>query len=279
MYSTIENKIFNWKDISQIVDEFGQDNNWLFRGQNNWSWDLKTSIERAAEDYDIDINKLENIEQGLIRKYKRHYPYYMKHQPRKDDYIEWLSIMQHYGAPTRLLDFTYSFYIALFFAINNAKIGQEIAIWCIDADWIQQKYRESATTEYSKLLEIDKERNYKEVYKYVLNNKKDGLYGVTPFYLNVRLTIQQGTFIIPLNIKKTFMENMNAIIVNYSDNKKIQKIKVNLSKTLYKQIIYNLNRMNINNAVLFNGLDGFSRNMKNIMMFENMRYSLINYFI
>jgi hypothetical protein len=34
-----------------------------------------------------------------------------------DNYFEWLAIMQHYGSPTRLLDFTESIFIATYFAV------------------------------------------------------------------------------------------------------------------------------------------------------------------
>ena len=36
-----------------------------------------------------------------------------------DDKLSSLAIMQHYGAPTRLIDFTFSPHVALFFALRN----------------------------------------------------------------------------------------------------------------------------------------------------------------
>ena len=38
-----------------------------------------------------------------------------------DNRLEWLALMQHYGAPTRLLDFTRSPYVACFFALEELK--------------------------------------------------------------------------------------------------------------------------------------------------------------
>ena len=55
--------------------------------------------------------------------------------PEPGDKLGWLAIMQHYGAPTRLLDFTYSPYVALYFALRN-RIEREsdfAEVWGLDA--------------------------------------------------------------------------------------------------------------------------------------------------
>lgn len=41
--------------------------------------------------------------------------------------------MHHHGAPTRLLDFTYSIYVATYFAAENAE--RDAAVWAIDGRW------------------------------------------------------------------------------------------------------------------------------------------------
>ena len=48
--------------------------------------------------------------------------------------LSWLAITQHYGVPTRLLDFTYSPYVALYFALRNRKDKSPYAeVWGMDA--------------------------------------------------------------------------------------------------------------------------------------------------
>jgi hypothetical protein len=47
-------------------------------------------------------------------------PHFLADTPDQDDWLEWIALMQHYGAPTRFLDWTYSLYVAVFFAVERS---------------------------------------------------------------------------------------------------------------------------------------------------------------
>src|SRR5438477_5501829 len=76
------------------------DTKWAFRGQGE-DWPLTAKIERyairpgVAEDY-------------IMREFRRRIHHYSTNAPHRDDDLEWLALMQHHGAPTRLLDWTRS---------------------------------------------------------------------------------------------------------------------------------------------------------------------------
>jgi len=61
--------------------------------------------------------------------------------PQTDYKLGWLAIMQHYGAPTRLLDFTYSPYVALYFALRNREKNESdyAEVWGIDAAALREQ--------------------------------------------------------------------------------------------------------------------------------------------
>ena len=57
--------------------------------------------------------------------------------------IHWglsVSTMQHHGAPTRLLDFTYSVYVAAYFALENAD-SDGCAVWAVNGPWTLDRAR------------------------------------------------------------------------------------------------------------------------------------------
>jgi hypothetical protein len=82
--------------------------NYLFRGHADAAWKLESSVERAANRWEHPLGALRQTESMMIREFQRQAHHYMRDLPEADQYVDWLAIMQHYGAPTRLLDFTRS---------------------------------------------------------------------------------------------------------------------------------------------------------------------------
>ena len=110
-----------------------------FRGQTSVKWMLEPGIFRFG---------LFDDEDEIRDQFQRKGPQYMTEFPPAD-YWSWYFLMQHYGAPTRLLDWTDSALIALFFALNsNPKPpidpeypdeAEDAVVWMLDPWWLNRK--------------------------------------------------------------------------------------------------------------------------------------------
>src|SRR5262249_27026937 len=108
---------------------------WVFRGLRAHH-PLATSLERCCDRESIPREQRGRVERELIREFRRSYHHYALHLPEPDAHAEWLSVMQHHGAPTRLLDFSYSIFVAAFFAVEGASIQDDCAVWAMNANWL-----------------------------------------------------------------------------------------------------------------------------------------------
>lgn len=75
----------------------------------------------------------------MIREFQRHLHHYSANVPDITLNDEWLSLMQHYGATTRFLDFTYSPYVAAYFAFEHSESNSQVAVWAIDSTWCTER--------------------------------------------------------------------------------------------------------------------------------------------
>lgn len=243
--------IKRWKELASHQKE-----GWIYRGHSDATYRLITSLERACESWGIPLSLANKTEKLLIREFKRRLYHYTGHIPSKKSYFEWLSLMQHHGAPTRLLDFTYSINVATYFAVEKAK--GDCAVWSIDARWAVEKSMEKYRDKKIKVLfkePIDEKREA-AFGKLLPNNKKELIIPINPFRLNERLTLQKGVFMCLGNVKKSFEDNLRSL-KGYETKVKKLIIPKKLRKTAIKQL-YNIP---VTRATLFPGLDGFAQSL------------------
>lgn len=230
----------------------------LYRGQANADWELVTSLERTCHSMDGSLEYAMTREQRLNFLFKRRYHNFTTNIPDFDDELRWLAIMQHHGAPTRLLDCSYSILVAAYFAVE--KTSTDAAVWQIDNNWLRHnavKYLEKKGVRESSLnvtmQRVSKDESKKRFCNIYMSNKYRFVRSLSPYFRDRRLTAQQGTFLCSGDVSVSFMDNLTNICGNSDGIKKYV-----IPKTLHKEILYNLYASNISRATLFPGLDGFA---------------------
>ena len=105
-----EVRVRSWDRLRDVI-EHSQYQSWAFRGQANAEWPLYSSISRYLQSYKVHPDAWAEQESRILRIFKRKAHLLLTHLPDEDDSFQWLGLMQHHGAPTRLLDFTWSPYV------------------------------------------------------------------------------------------------------------------------------------------------------------------------
>jgi hypothetical protein len=104
--------------------------NWAFRGHARAEWGLVPTITRELLNRHVNRKYWLKQEHRILWVFQRKVVHYLNDPPQIGDTFRWLGLMQHSGAPTRLLDFTWSAYVAAFFALETAT--GDAAVWALN---------------------------------------------------------------------------------------------------------------------------------------------------
>ncbi len=226
---------------------------WAFRGQSDVAWPLQSTLARRFATAKIDPRAFTEQESRILRIFQRKAHLFIDKVPDEEDSFRWLAMMQHHGAPTRLLDFTWSPYVAAFFALENAT--EQAAVWAINVrELFGQRVSLGRGRGRSFPPGMREKGNYE---KFFLPNRFFFLAPGEPNVMNQRLIAQSGTFIVP----STLGEPVEDIVKRYKNWQNVLvKFKLPTVK-LRERAMYELYNMNITQYTLFPGLDGLARSM------------------
>jgi hypothetical protein len=139
----IEKTVKNWAELNEILFDGTWDPNirrhrstYAYRGVSVAGYPLTNGLMRLGPSY-------KNMEKNLIKQCKK---YAKRHVVEQDTEWHWLSVAQHHGLPTRLLDWTYSPLIALHFAtVELDKYEDDGAVWKVNYSQVHNLLQEQQT--------------------------------------------------------------------------------------------------------------------------------------
>ncbi len=224
---------------------------YLYRGMPNVNFHLETSLARNCKELGGDLEK------SILRNFTK---YASIEDPGMVNSV-WrqLIIGQHHGLPTRLLDWTYSPLSALHFATSGESFSQmqenDCVVWAIDIEEINgllpENYKAQLQKESSYLFTVemlDQEAGCLE--KYDCDMKMDAMVLIEPPSIDQRIINQYSYFsITPKGIES---------IEEFLESKTERTIKYIIDKSLKWRIRDMLDQLNVNERIIFPGLDGLS---------------------
>jgi len=156
---TIKMKILDrpWKNVSELI---GQISNYFvthhpynprkkeiwFRGQSDSEYKLLPTAFRE-KDKEGSIPRYD--EAGALADFQAHYP---ENRQEYTSIIEWLTLMQHYGLPTRLLDWSRSIFVALYYAVQDH--DKDGALYALDPSFFGRDSHIHPDSVYQKLISL-----------------------------------------------------------------------------------------------------------------------------
>lgn len=241
--------------------------NYLYRGIPNVDFRLVTSLQRNC-----GIKK-DDIESSILRNFTK---YAAIEDPILNSSV-WrqLIIGQHHGLPTRLLDWTYSVLVALHFATSGEELGSmdrhDCALWKIDILEMNRRlplrYQNILKSKNAFLMTVDmmdeltrNERNEQEALKrYDEDMEGRAMVLLEPPSLDQRIISQYSYFSVIPSVIEHGGDDLG--IEEFLDDTN-NTVKYIIDAGLKWRIRDMLDQMNINERIVYPGLDGLTMWLK-----------------
>ena len=250
----LEIVIQNWDDLQRAVFDDVWDEkimryraNRIYRGAADKDWRLVPSLNRVCA-HDL------SLEQAVIRSFRK---YGYTDLAQYTGFWQLLPVAQHYGLPTRLLDWSYSPLVAAHFATEDTDAyDRDGAIWCIDATEVKhrlpkrlRKRLEEANCNIFSLGLLEEEvRDFAEMQ--ALSPEPYALF-FEPASMLDRIANQYALF--------SVVSDPGVLLSDILEQQEIDYYKIIIPREVKLEIRDKLDYINISERMLYPGLDGICR--------------------
>ena len=222
----------------------------IYRGMNDAQKSLKTSLARLGGPY-------AKLERHLLRNFKK---YAHTNVLSGQSNWNWLALAQHHGLPSRLLDWTYSPYVALHFAMNDLQsFHKDGVIWVLNYvklnQYLPEKLKAAIQKEDSNTFTAEMlESVCQTLDELDALDTEPFLLFLEPPSLDNRIVNQFALF--------SLLSSSTTLLDDWLEDHDQYYHRVIIPAELKWEIRDKLDQANITERVLFPGLDGLSMWLK-----------------
>lgn len=220
--------------------------NFVYRGLANVAWELETSLLRLGGDF-------VNVEKPLLRSFRKYAE--LGSLPAETIWVQ-LSIAQHHGLPTRLLDWTVSPQVAVHFATAEQQhYDKDGVVWCIDVakarELLPRDLLDVLRREYAFLFSVEMLESIKSLEGFDrLAEQGAFVLLFEPPSLDARI-VNQGAI---MSVMPGAELSLSEFLRRHPDLYR----RVIIPKELKWEVRDKLDQNNVTERMLFPGLDGLS---------------------
>ncbi len=240
---------------------------YIYRGQEDSTWSLEPSLLRLLKALKYDRGRALEVEAGLLARFKNRAHLFLDAKVLPPGFgsllatessLDWWTLMQHYGAPTRLLDWTHSPLVALYFATLDR--------WDVDgAVWTVQR-RQLNEAMISAFGEPPKQ----DANLWRADEPPPRVLTFDQSRPTERMVSQQGAFTVsqdPLLDHVVGIESVAEEITESAGATVVVRRKYVIAAQAKQAIFRQLQHMNVTAAALFPGIDGLGAELREMAQF------------
>lgn len=232
--------IYNVKNVSEYLNVIFKLENqhiaqWFFRGHGDERFKLIPSLFRL--DKSDSFSDWQQFEKYMMDSFMRESQPYLPVSPQTEQ--EWLTVAQHHGLPSRLLDWSANPLVALYFAVENAINEKDGHVWCLGI---------ISTNNCHPVSTVVARRINSEISNCIM----------LPRHITPRVINQSGCFSVhtnPLKYSEFVPFNEQASIFN-------KFIKIDIKCEDKSDILNELYLLGVHKGFIYPDLDGLSQKIK-----------------
>lgn len=197
--------------------------------------------------------------------------------PHRNDQDQWLFLMQHYGLPTRLLDWTESALTALFFAVDDTEQGalkENAAVWLLHPIELNKQtlVHDTPIMDFPNTWTKGNIGNNNIQLPFLQKHKHKGAgasvypLAIQPTYSDARQRAQDSCFTIHGLCQRAIEEifNENSCLVKNNHLKKLI-----ICQHAARQILHDLKGMGVTRSTVFPDLSGLAADLRHRFFVPN----------